>query len=332
MKYKILGNSRLRVSRIILNFRAYDKVSREGIPRDLPESEIMHSLKYAYDHGINTWDITDCCAEGMSETLIGRALTLCQIPRTRVTIMTKLYDPSLAQAGSAVNDGRLVNQMRLSRENILKAVQGSLTRLNTQYVDVLHLNHMDDTEPKEVMGALDELVRDGKVLYLGASNMLCWQLATLQCAAKMKNWTTFISMRGPYNLLYREGEQEIHPFCKGQEIDLISWSPLANGLLDGQEHFPTHGLARYGFSNEQNQKILWRVRTMASSKGCSMRTLALAWLLKKGVCASVGLQNIEPEAWEALLVDLTDEEMRLLEVEYRLLPINTLELNEWHCS
>ncbi|RAK98068.1 putative oxidoreductase [Aspergillus ibericus CBS 121593] len=328
-----LGNSDLGVPRLILNWRIYDDPSREGISRALPDPEILHLLKNAYDRGITTWDITDCCAGGMAEILIGRALAQYKIPRTSITIMTKLCHPvlkppSLPQAGPAGDTAARGNRMKLSHRNIFEAVEGSLIRLNTTYIDVLHLNYMDDTEPEEVMEALHNLVQAGKVLYLGAANMLCWQLARLQHTARMRNWTTFTWMQGPYNLLYREGEREIHPFCQAEGINLISWSPRANGLLDGLGNFPIRGLAPFKFSAEQNHKILMRARWIAQSKGCSMRTVAIAWLLAKGVSPSVGLQNIDKSTLMALEIRLTDQEVKFLDELYRGLPMDVLQLDE----
>ncbi|GAB1203815.1 hypothetical protein APSETT445_002455 [Aspergillus pseudonomiae] len=336
MQYQRLGNSGLKVSKIILGCMTFGNPSWEGSPWVLPESEALPLLKKAYDCGINTWDTADTYSNGMSEILIGKALEQYNIPRSKVVIMTKLYYPVL-EAGSnarpnpAVNDGDLVNQMGLSRKHIFEAVDASLARLKSSYIDVLQLHRIDDTHPEEVMRALHDLVQMGKVHYLGASSMYCWQLARLQYAAKMNNWTTFTSMQGLYNLLYREEERETNRFCHAEGIGLIPWSPLARGLLARPWNVKTDRSVKDAktakwFSGEQDQKIVTRVDQLARSKGCSMSALAIAWLLKKGACPIAGLNSIEriESASEALAVRLSDADLRFLEEHYRPLPVQAI--------
>ncbi|KAB8244453.1 NADP-dependent oxidoreductase domain-containing protein [Aspergillus flavus] len=236
MQYQRLGNSGLKVSKIILGCMTFGNPSWEGSPWVLPEAEALPLLKKAYDCGINTWDTANTYSNGMSEIIIGKALERYNIPRSKVVIMTKLYYPVLepesnARPNPAINDGVLVNQMGLSRKHIFEAVDASLARLKSSYIDVLQLHRIDDTHPEEVMRALHDLVQMGKIHYLGASSMYCWQLVRLQYAAKMNNWTVFTSMQGLYNLLYREEERETNKFCQAEGIGLIPWSPLARGLL-----------------------------------------------------------------------------------------------------
>ncbi|KAF7590658.1 hypothetical protein BBP40_002549 [Aspergillus hancockii] len=212
-QYQRLGKSGLRVSKVSLGCMTFGNPSWEGSPWVLPEEEALSLLKKAYDCGINTWDTADMYSNGMSEILIGKALSTYNIPRSKVVIMTKLYYPVFLEPESNVRP------------------MASLARLNTDYIDVLQLHRVDDTPPDAVMRALHDLVRMGTIYYLGASSMYCWQLARLQYAAKMNHWTTFISMQGLYNLLYREEEREINPFCDAEGIGLIPWSPLARELL-----------------------------------------------------------------------------------------------------
>ncbi|KAE8397643.1 NADP-dependent oxidoreductase domain-containing protein [Aspergillus pseudonomiae] len=336
MQYQRLGNSGLKVSKIILGCMTFGNPSWEGSPWVLPDSEALPLLKKAYDCGINTWDTADTYSNGMSEILIGKALEQYNIPRSKVVIMTKLYYPVL-EAGSnarpnpAVNDGDLVNQMGLSRKHIFEAVDASLARLKSSYIDVLQLHRIDDTHPEEVMRALHDLVQMGKVHYLGASSMYCWQLARLQYAAKMNNWTTFTSMQGLYSLLYREEERETNRFCHAEGIGLIPWSPLARGLLARPWNVKTDRSVKDAktakwFSGEQDRKIVTRVDQLARSKGCSMSALAIAWLLKKGACPIAGLNSIEriESASEALAVRLSDSDLRFLEEHYRPLPVQAI--------
>lgn len=336
MQYQRLGNSGLRVSKIILGCMTFGNPSWEGSPWVLPEAEALRLLKKAYDCGINTWDTADTYSNGMSEILIGKALEQYNIPRSKVVIMTKLYYPVLAPESNArpnpaVNDGDLVNQMGLSRKHIFEAVEASLTRLKSSYIDVLQLHRIDDTHPEEVMRALHDLVQMGKIHYLGASSMYCWQLARLQYAAKMNNWTTFTSMQGLYNLLYREEERETNRFCQAEGIGLIPWSPLARGLLARPWNVKTDRSVKDAktakwFSGEQDQKIITRVDQLARSKGCSMSAVAMAWLLTKGACPIAGLNSIEriESASEALAVCLSDADIRFLEEHYRPLPVQAI--------
>ncbi|KAE8312044.1 NADP-dependent oxidoreductase domain-containing protein [Aspergillus transmontanensis] len=336
MQYQRLGNSGLKVSKIILGCMTFGNPSWEGSPWVLPEAEALPLLKKAYDCGINTWDTANTYSNGMSEILIGKALERYNIPRSKVVIMTKLYYPVLepesnARPNPAVNDGSLVNQMGLSRKHIFEAVDASLARLKSSYIDVLQLHRIDDTQPEEVMRALHDLVQMGKIHYLGASSMYCWQLARLQYAAKMNNWTTFTSMQGLYNLLYREEERETNRFCQAEGIGLIPWSPLARGLLARPWNVKTDRSVKDAktakwFSGEQDQKIIMRVDQLARSKGCSMSALAIAWLLEKGACPIVGLNSIEriESASEALAVRLSDADIRFLEEHYRPLPVQAI--------
>ncbi|PYH69024.1 Aldo/keto reductase [Aspergillus vadensis CBS 113365] len=201
-----------------------------------------------------------------SEILITKASAEYNIPQNRIVIMTKLYCPvfdpdSPSRPNPAINNGELVNQMGLSRKK-----------------------YIFDT-PEEIMGALHDLVRMGK-------------LARLQYTAKMNNWTTFTSMRGLWNLLYREKEREVNPFYKTEGNGLIPWSQLARGLLARPWNAQTYRSSQdkktvKWFSGEQNKVIVSRVEQLAKMKGCSMSAVAITWLLKKDACPIVGLNSME---------------------------------------
>ncbi|KAK4499712.1 hypothetical protein PRZ48_010230 [Zasmidium cellare] len=337
MQYQRLGSSGLKVSRLILGCMTFGNPDWEGSPWVLPESQALPLLKKAYDVGINTWETANTYSNGQSEAIIGKALTTYNIPRSKVVIMTKLYYPVLedepnARPQPAANDGKLVNQMGLSRKHIFEAVEGSLRRLGTSYIDVLQLHRLDhDTDPHEIMRALHDLVQVGKVHYLGASSMYCWQFARLQYTAKMNGWTQFTSMSGLYNLLYREEEREMIPFCKAEGVGLIPWSPIARGLLtrpwaeqsDRSQHDTK---TKKWFQGDQNQGIVQRVERFAKARGCSMSDVALAWLLHKGTSPIVGLNSIEriAGASKALAVRLTDSEIRALEELYHPLSVQAM--------
>ncbi|CAI7656263.1 unnamed protein product [Penicillium viridicatum] len=339
MEYQRLGTSSLKVSRVILGCMAFGNPSWEGSPWVLPEEEALPLLKKAYDCGINTWDTANTYSNGLSEVIVGKALREFSIPRKKVVILTKLYYPvmeitSNARPNPAVNDGTLVNQMGLSRKHIFEAVDTSLKRLGTTYIDVLQLHRVDETvssNSEEVMKALHDLVQAGKVHYLGASSMHCWQLARLHYTAKMNGWTGFTSMQNLYNLVYREEERDVNPFCDVEGIGLIPWSPLARGLLARPSNVQTERSKRDAktakwFAGDQNEKIIGRVQQIAESKGCSMSAVAMAWLLHKGTCPIVGLNSLEriEAATEAFGIHLAKEEVQLLEEPYQALAVQAI--------
>lgn len=337
MEYQRLGSSGLKISRIILGCMTFGNPRWEGSPWVLPEKDALPLLKKAFDVGINTWETADTYSNGQSEEIIGKALQVYGITRSKVVIMTKLFYPVLednpdARPQPARNDGALVNQMGLSRKHIFDAVDASLRRLNTTYIDVLQLHRLDqDTSPEEIMGALHDLVKAGKVHYLGGSSMYTWQFARLQYAAKMRGWTPFTSMSGLYNLLYREEEREMSPFCEAEGVGLIPWSPIARGLLtrpfaQETERSQQDAKAKRWFQGRQNGEIVTRVEKLAAKKGCTMSSLAIAWLLHKKACPIVGLNSVGriETVSEALSVQLTEAEMHHLEELYRPLEIQAM--------
>lgn len=308
----------------------------EGSPWVLGDDEALPILKRAYDLGINTWDTANTYSNGISEEIIGSALRKYSIPRNKVVIMTKLYYPVMeddrnARPSPSHNDGKLVNQMGLSRKHIFEAVEASLRRLGTTYIDVLQLHRVDDSPPEEVMRALHDLVQQGKVHYLGASSMYCWQLARLQYAAKMNGWTPFTSMQNLYNCLYREDERDVIPFCNAEGIGLMPWSPLARGLLarpasQKTERSELDVKTKKWFVGSQNEQIISRVEEIAGQRKCAMADVALAWLFAKGACPIVGLNSIKrvEEACRALRVTLTEEELERLEELYQPLRVQAV--------
>ncbi|GAB1217623.1 hypothetical protein ATERTT37_006862 [Aspergillus terreus] len=337
MQYQRLGKSAIKVSRIILGCMTFGNPAWEGSPWVLPEEKALPLLKAAFDCGINTWDTANTYSNGQSEMIIGKALETYCIPRSKVVIMTKLYYPVLdaedpRRPSPAVNTGELVNQMGLSRKHIFEAVDASLRRLKTTYIDVLQLHRLDpDAEPEEIMRALHDLVQMGKVHYLGASSMYCWQLARLQYTAKMNGWTQFSSMQNLYNLLYREEEREVNPFCRAEGIGLVPWSPLARGLLarpwnQVTERSKKDAKTTKWFKGDADGEIVRRVEVLARRKGCTMTAVAISWLLHKGVCPIVGLNTVEriESISEALSVKLEEGELKFLEECYSPLAVQAI--------
>lgn len=211
--YRRLGRSGLRVSNPI--FGTMSLGDRRWQPWVIEEAEALPLLKAAYDRGINTWDTANVYSNGVSEEIIGKAIAKYSIPRHKLVLLTKCCgtvregnDPETLAAKDVDGTVDYVNQRGLSRQGILNAVNASLKRLGTDYIDLLQIHRYDPTVPvEETMKALHDLVEQGKVRYIGASSMWAVQFADMQWTAERKGWTKFVSMQGWYNLLYREEER-----------------------------------------------------------------------------------------------------------------------------
>ncbi|KAI9646912.1 CSG1/SUR1-like protein [Ciborinia camelliae] len=307
MEYTRLGNSGLKISKVI--FGAMSFGSSEWQDWVINEDEALPLLKHAYDLGLNTWDTADTYSNGRSEEIIGKALKQYSIPRNKVVILSKCYF-GVADDGSqplisavSTNDGEMVNRVGLSRKHILDAVDQSVARLGT-HIDVLQIHRLDrDTPREEIMRALNDVVESGKVRYIGASSMAAWEFQTLQNIAEKKGWHKFISMQNYYNLLYREEEREMIPYCRDTGVGLIPWSPIARGAL--ARPFDERGTTRENSDkmlkfmirskeSDIDKTIINRVEEIAKKKGVSMATVAIAWCLNKdSVNPIIGLSSKE---------------------------------------
>jgi len=331
MEYIRLGNTGLKISKIILGCMAFGSSKWEGSPWVLDEEEGLQLLKVAYENGINTWDTADTYSNGQSEIIIGKALKKFNIPRQKVVILSKIFNPVMDDDSrpASVNDGPLVNQMGLSRKHIFFAVDQCLERLGTDYIDVLQIHRLDrETPPEEIMRALHDVVQSGKVRYIGASSMYTWEFARLQYIARSNGWTEFISMQPFYNLLYREEEREMLPFCRATGVGVIPWSPIARGLLakplskegeDGASLRSQTDKKTQKWFADANLDIVSRVEEIAKKKGVSMALVSTAWVLQKGCYPIVGLTSEDriKNMIGALKVNLSEEECQYLEREYR---------------
>ncbi|OCK83664.1 Aldo/keto reductase [Lepidopterella palustris CBS 459.81] len=327
MEYTRLGKTGLKVSKVILGCMSYGSSKWEGSPWILDEEGSLRLIKKAYDAGINTWDTADAYSNGMSEIILGKAMKKFDIPRSRVVIMTKISNIVLEGENgrpTPINEGAFVNQMGLSRKHIFEAVDDCLRRLGTTYIDVLQIHRLDqETEPEEIMRALHDVVQLGKVRYLGASSMMTWEFARLQHVAIANHWTPFVSMQNFYNLLYREEERDMIPFCKATGVGLIPWSPLARGLLSRPLGVQTArsvvDLKSKSWFSDSNPEIINRVEAISREKGVSMTALSIAWLIVKGCCPIAGLANDSQldGLLEALTVRLSENDLRKLEEEYK---------------
>lgn len=288
------------------------------------EETVFKLLKTAYDLGIRTWDTADVYSNGESERLIGKFITKYNIPRSTLVILSKCYFP-VSIDGLENNDLNLVNRRGLSRKHIFDAVNASVERLGT-YIDVLQIHRMDpQSDKEEIMRALHDVVSSGKVRYIGASTMRATEFATLQFIAEKHGWTKFVSMQNYYNLIYREEEREMIPFCNETGVGLIPYSPVARGVLakspgETSLRLDTDHLtkARKIGSQAGDAEIISRVEKIAKDKGISMAQVAIAWTLSKGTCPIVGFNKVEriEEAVAAVKFKLTDDEIKYLEAPY----------------
>ncbi|KAJ5544973.1 hypothetical protein N7535_006640 [Penicillium sp. DV-2018c] len=341
MEYVRLGNSGLKISKIILGTMGYG--SSQWQDWVLDEEASLPLIEHAYKQGINTWDTADIYSHGRSEEIVGKALKKYNIPRNRVVILTKCFFnvndegnfPPISEC--SINDGPLVNRTGLSRKHIFDAVDASVERLGT-YIDVLQIHRLDRETPREeIMRALNDVVESGKVRYIGASSMAAWEFQTLQNIAERNGWHKFISMQNFHNLMFREEEREMIPYCRDSGVGIIPWSPIARGAL--ARPWGSRGTVREGSDgvlnmfvrsreSEADKAIIDRVEELAKKKGVSMAQIAIAWsLAQKGVNPIVGLHSIQriDEAVAATKVQLSQEEIKYLEEPYVPKPVSALE-------
>lgn len=279
-------------------------------------------VRRALDLGINFFDTANVYSDGRSEEIVGELL---KEHREDVIIATKVYFAT----GSGEND------KGLSRFHILREIEKSLKRLQTDHVDLYQTHRWDDDTPiEETLLALDYLVHQGKVRYIGASSMFAWQFAKSLFTSDLKGLVRFLSMQNHYNLCYREEEREMIPLCRDQGIALIPWSPLARGFLSGRyKRNETPNSARYRsekllaerYFRSEDFDVLERVEELAHRKGVSPAQISLAWLLHRGVTAPIiGATRIEhvEEAAQSIEVKLSSDDMKYIEEPYKIRPIS----------
>jgi aryl-alcohol dehydrogenase (NADP+) len=281
--------------------------------------------RQAWDSGINFFDTADMYSDGVSEEVTGYALRELAIPREQVVVATKVFNPM----------GPTANERGLSRKHIHHAIDASLKRLGLDYVDLYQIHRFDYATPiEETLDALDAVVRAGKALYIGASSMFAWQMASMLHASDRLRLARFVSMQNHYNLIYREEEREMNPLCRAEGIGLIPWSPLARGFLAGNRRKSDFGETTRAKTDDYAQKLYYqdsdftvvdRLTTIAEQRGVSNVQVALAWLLHQpGVTAPI-IGASKPhhlnDAIAALKLKLTSEEIKSLEEPYRPHPI-----------
>ncbi|MET3557067.1 aryl-alcohol dehydrogenase-like predicted oxidoreductase [Streptococcus rupicaprae] len=313
MEYVNLGKTGLKVSRVGLGCMSFGAPDAGGIPGKVSEAEAREIIKYALDAGINFFDTANYYSLGLSEEILGRALKDFAL-REEVVISTKLYYP--------MYDG--ANAKGLSRKAIFDQVENSLKRLGTDYIDLYVIHRWDYTTPiEEVMEALNDLVRMGKVRYIGASSMYAWQFVKANSIAEKRGWAKFVSMQNTINLIYREEEKEMLPMCLSEGIAVTPYSPIAHGALTrSPEEFGTSPSSQLQspYVLEHDREIIKRTREIATKYQVSPGQVALAWVYAKpGVTAPlVGGSKIAyvQEAIDAFNLHLSDEDIAYLEEPY----------------
>ncbi|KAI1739789.1 Aldo/keto reductase [Xylaria scruposa] len=324
VEYRRLGNSGLKVSVPILGCMSIGDPQAQDWA--VAEEEALPLLKYAYDNGVTTWDTANIYSQGASEVLVGKALRKYAIPRHKVVIMTKCFwavgeTPDVHHwdvAERIVQARDYVNQSGLSRAAIFNALEASLKRLGTEYVDVFQVHRFDyETPIEETMKALHDLVLSGKVRYIGASSMWAVQFAQMQFVAEKHGWTKFISMQNHYNLIYREEEREMNRFCKMTGVGLIPWAPLAQGRLARP---PSSSTSSRGVPEVSGLDLVIanRVQEIAERRGWAMSQVALAWLINRVASPIVGVSGTArlDEVMAVRGKKLTEEEENYLEEMY----------------
>ncbi|CAO3663819.1 unnamed protein product [Rhizopus stolonifer] len=331
MQYVRLGKTGMKVSRFCLGCMSYgSKAWQEWVKH---EDESLELIGKAYEAGINFFDTADVYSNGESERILGKAIKKFNMPRSRIVVATKVFfianddHPSKALYPDIVENNQYVNGLGLSRKHIFDAVDASLKRLGLDYIDLYQIHRFDPETPiEETMEALNDLVRSGKVRYIGASSGPAWQFQKANTIAEKNGWTKFVSMQNLYNLIYREEDRETNPYCLDSGIATIPYSPLAKGILAGKNR-NTHREQTDQFKDKifvkegnNDDAIVDRVIEVAENHKRSPAQIALAWMLTKPHITSpiVGFSS-EAQIYDtikSLEVKLTQEDIDYLEELY----------------
>ena len=323
MDYVNFGHTGLKVSRICLGCMTYGSPATGKLlpgrqPWALSEADSIPFFRQALDLGINFWDTANVYSGGDSEVVVGNFLK-ANTKRETTVLATKVNGPM-----STDPNGR-----GLSRKAIFHELDESLKRLQTDYVDLYQIHRWDyETPIEETLEALHDVVKAGKVRYIGASSMYAWQFAKALHLSRLNGWTRFVSMQNHMNLLYREEEREMVPLCLSEGIAVIPWSPLARGRLTRPWNSETtkrtetdqFGNAMYARTEEADRKVVDRLGEVAEKRGIPRAQVALAWLLARPGMTSPIVGASKPhhleDAAAALGVQLTADETKLLEEPY----------------
>jgi len=328
MDYVNLGKTGLKVSRICLGCMTYgEPATGELTPGShawaLNDEESQPFLRQALELGINFFDTANVYSRGGSEKVVGRFLK-ANVRRENIVLATKVH-------GTMRDDP---NGRGLSRKAIFFELDESLRRLQTDYVDLYQIHRLDyETPIEETLEALHDVVKSGKVRYIGASSMYAWQFTQALYLSQLHGWTRFISMQNHYNLLYREEEREMLPLCQAEGIGVIPWSPLARGRLarpwqaETTKRFETDqfGKSLYGKTEKADRAVIDRLGQVSEQRGVLRAQVALAWMLSKSAITApiVGATKLHhlSDAAAAVSLRLTAEEIAALEEPYAAHPV-----------
>src|SRR4026209_589966 len=317
MKHTTLGNSGLTVSRICLGCMSYG--SSKWRPWVLDETEARPFYRRALELGINFFDTADMYSKGVSEEVTGRALRE-MANMEEIVLATKVHFPM----------GDEPNMGGISRKHIVQACEARLRRLGVETIDLYQIHRFKSTVPiEETLAALDHLVHQGKVRYIGASSGFAWQMARALSLSERNGWARFVSMQNHYNLVYREEEREMIPLCLNEGLGVIPWSPLARGRLARTGTSPTAGTTRaendqYAvdlYDSPSDLEVIEAVRQVAGEAGVTPGEMSLAWLLTKPAVAApiIGATKLEylDSAVRALDLKLSPEQVAAVEAPYK---------------
>ncbi|MDF7813154.1 aldo/keto reductase [Hymenobacter sp. YC55] len=323
MKYNLLGNTGLRVSELCLGTMTYGGKGWAAAMGSLDQQAVDEQVKRAVEAGINFIDTANVYSEGMSEELTGQSIHNLGLSRDSLVLATKVRGKM----------GEGPNQVGLTRKHIFDQVEGSLKRLKTDYIDLYQIHSYDPLTPiEDTLRALDDLVRSGKVRYIGASNVAAWQLMKALSYSTYNHVEKFVSLQAYYTIAGRDLERELVPLLQDQKVGLMVWSPLAGGFLSGKftrDQQSEEGARRLNFDFPPVDKdkafdILDVLRPLAETKGVSVAQIALAWLLHQPVVTSViiGAKKMEQleDNLKSVDVQLTPEELKQLDEVSKLSP------------
>ena len=317
MEYVRLGRTGMKVSRICLGMMSFGTPGQGTFPWTLSLDDARPFVRRAAEGGINFFDTADVYSKGVSEEITGK-LVKEFMPRDQAVIATKVINPM----GPGPNDSGL------SRKHIMDAIDGSLRRLGTDYVDLWQIHRFDRHTPiEETMEALHDVVKAGKARYIGASSMFAWQFAKMLHTSELNGWTKFVSMQPQYSLIFREDEREMLPLCLDAGVGVIPWSPLGRGTLSRPPNVGGTLRAEKDTTAAQypprpaDLEVAQAVTDVAKARGVTNTQIALAWTLRNPaitapIIGATKLSHID-DAVAALSIKLTDDEAALLEARYQ---------------
>ena len=315
MEYTRLGNTGLKISRLALGCMSYgDPTTPNAHSWALTEDTAGPYFRQATELGITFWDTANVYQAGTSEGIVGRAITRYS-RREDIVLATKVR--------GKMHDGP--GGEGLSRKAILEQLDASLARLGTEYIDLYQIHRFDDGTPvEETMEVLHDVIKAGKVRYIGASSMYAWQFAKLQHAADLGGWTRFVSMQNQYNLLRRQDERELMAMCADTGVGLVPYSPNGKGRLarpvGEQSTRSTTDKIVQAFDSSYDEPVINAVQRLADARGVSMAQIALAWVLRNPIVSAPIVGATKPhhlqQAVDALSLELSDEEAQELEASY----------------